>query len=41
MFDKKGYVVLSVKKAEGLIDQVSNLGDVADKLGRRFVELSF
>ena len=41
MFDEKGYVVLSVQKAEGLVDQISSLGDVADKLGRRFLELKF
>ncbi len=36
MFGEKGYVVLSVKKAEGLVDRISSLGDVADKLGRHF-----
>ena len=41
MFDEKGYVVLSVQQAEGLVDQISSLGDVADKLGRRFLELKF
>ena len=41
MFGEKGYVVLSVKKAEGLVDRISSLGDVADKLGRRFLELKF
>jgi len=41
MFDEKGYVVLSVLKAEGLVDQISSLGDVADKLGRHFLELKF
>jgi hypothetical protein len=41
MFDEKGYVVLSVQKAEGLVDQISSLSDVADKLGRHFLELKF
>ena len=41
MFGEKGYVVLSVKKAEGLVDRISSLGDVADKLGRHFLELKF
>lgn len=41
MFDENGYVVLSVQKAEGLVDQISSLGEVADKLGRPFLELKF
>jgi HIRAN domain len=41
MFDKKGYMVLSIQKAEGLVDQISSLSEVADKLGRRFLELKF
>jgi hypothetical protein len=41
MFDEKGYVVLSVQKAEGVVDQISSLGEVADKLGRPFLELKF
>jgi hypothetical protein len=39
MFDEEGYIVLSVKKAESLIDRISNVVDVTDKLGRHFVEL--
>lgn len=41
MFDEEGYIVLSVKKAESLIDRISNVVDVADKLGWHFVELRF
>ncbi len=41
MFGEKGYVVLSVKKAAGLVERISSLGDVADKLGRHFLELKF
>ena len=41
MFGDKGYVVLSVKKATGLVDRISSLGDVADKMGRPFLELKF
>jgi hypothetical protein len=39
MFDEEGYIVLSVKKAESLIDRISSVVDVTDKLGRHFVEL--
>lgn len=41
MFDEDGYIVLSVNKAEGLIKEISGLGDIADKLGRKFIELKF
>jgi hypothetical protein len=41
MFDDNGYIVLSVKKAEGLIKEISGLSDVADRLGRKFIELEF
>ena len=41
MFDEEGYIVLSVDKAEFLIDRISSVVDVADKLGRHFVELRF
>lgn len=41
MFNEDGYIVLSVNKAEGLIKEISGLGDIADKLGRKFIELKF
>jgi hypothetical protein len=41
MFNEEGYIVLSVKKAESLVDRISSVVDVADKLGRHFVELRF
>jgi hypothetical protein len=41
MFDEKGYLVLSVKKAESYIDRISGMVDVVDRLGRHFVELKF
>ena len=41
MFDEEGYIVLSVNKMEPLIDSVSNIVDVTDKLGRHFLELRF
>jgi hypothetical protein len=41
MFDKEGMMVLNVRKATALIEKISGLGDVADKLGRKFIELKF
>lgn len=41
MFDGNGYIVLNVRKAEDLIKQVSGLDDLADKLGRKFIQLHF
>lgn len=41
MFDDDGYMVLSVKKADAFIKQIEGLGNVMDKLGRKFIELEF
>ncbi len=39
MFEEDGYIVLSTRKIESLVDRISGLGEVADKLGRKFIEL--
>ncbi len=41
MFDEEGYIVLSVRKMESYIDRISGMVNVADKLGRQFLELKF
>ncbi len=41
MFNDDGYIVLSVKKAENYIEKINSLGNVTDKLGRKFIELEF
>ncbi len=41
MFDHNGYIVLNVRKAENFIAKISGLDDIADKLGRKFIQLHF
>lgn len=41
MFEENGYIVLNVRKAENFIKQISGLDDIADKLGRKFIQLHF
>jgi hypothetical protein len=41
MFDEEGYMVLAVNKMGSYIDRISGMVNVADKLGRQFLELKF
>ena len=41
MFDEEGYLVLAVNKMGSYIDRISGMVNVADKLGRQFLELKF
>jgi hypothetical protein len=41
MFDEEGYMVLAVNKMGSYIDHISGMVNVADKLGRQFLELKF
>ena len=41
MFDEEGYMVLAVNKMGSYIDRINGMVNVADKLGRQFLELKF
>lgn len=41
MFDEEGYIVLSVNKMGSYVDRISGINELTDKLGRKFLELTF
>lgn len=41
LFDEDGYIAMTTQEAENLVKYISKIGDVADKLGRHYIELKF
>lgn len=41
MFDDRGYIVLALDKVEHVMDRISGIGQITDKLGRNFLAASF